>query len=638
MERKLAAILSADVKGYSRLMGEDDEATIRTLTAYREVMTTLIREHHGRVVDSPGDNLLAEFTSAVNAVEGAIAIQGELKTRNAELPASRKMEYRMGVNLGDVMEDDERLYGDGVNIAARLESLADAGGICISGKVFDEVRIKVHTGYDYLGEQSVKNIANPVPVYKVQLEQSADGTLPESRESVAPSHTTGVGQSRRWPWAVGAFAGLVVVGAVTLIWREESVTEPSAPRQEASSAATAQAPPLPDKPSIAVLPFTNMSGEPEQEHFSDGITEDVITDLAQLPGLFVISRNSTFTYKGQAVKIRDVGQELGVGYVLEGSVRKAGDRVRITAQLIDATTGMHVWAQRYDRDLQDVFAVQADVSQQVVAALEVQMTDGERARLARRDTDNVEAYESLWRGEALYWYFTKETYLQAQQFFERAIELDPQYASAWGHLAMAHYTAWWMGWRTDPETLAEVEELAQRALALDANDVWAFHAMEGVYWWQGDYEQALSVAQRSIELAPNDAYTHMCLGHVQMHVGQTEEAIHSIEHAMRLNPQYGAGYLWTLGLAYEFAERYEEALSIQQRALARMPMFWPSYLNLASIYTELGRDDEARAAAAEVLRLNPEYSLDVKVRQRIMYKDPTVLDRELAALRKAGLE
>src|SRR5437867_3609131 len=389
IERKLAAILSADVKGYSRLMGEDEVATIRTLTAYQEAMTTFIQQHRGRVVDASGDNLLAEFASVVDAVQCAVEIQRELKTKNADLPASQRMEFRIGINVGDVIVEGERIYGDGVNIAARLEGLAAAGGICISGIVYDQVETKLALGYEYLGEQTVKNIAKPVQVYRVQME----------------------------------------VGAST--------------------------PTAPDKPFIAVLPFVNMSGDPEQEYFSDGITEDLITDLSKLSGLFVISRNSVFLYKGKAVKPEQVSQELGVRYVLEGSIRKAGKRVRITAQLVDATTGYHVWADRYDRDLQDIFALQDDVTRKIVAALEVKLTEGEQARLGRPLTNNIEAYDYYLRGLDCHPSATEEANARARQLFAKAVELDPHFAAAYACLGWAYFDQWSLGWSQDLQTLEQ---------------------------------------------------------------------------------------------------------------------------------------------------------------------------------------
>jgi adenylate cyclase len=364
MKRKLAAIFSTDVKGYSRLMGDDEEATIHTLKTYRKVISGLIERHHGRVVDSPGDNMLAEFPSAVDAVKSSVAIQQALKTRNAALEDHRKMEFRIGLNVGDVITDEGRLYGDGVNIAARLEGLAYPGGICISESIHTQVQNKLSFQYAYIGEREVKNIATPVPVYKVQLE--ADGAIAPaastvSQERPAPRPVEDTGPLRRWPLtALAVVAVLLVAGGVLLL--NPVSQQPTSPGDLDAPEETPGLP-LPDKPSLAVLPFTNMSGDPEQEYFSDGMTEDIITDLSKISGLFVIARNSTFTYKGQAVDISDVSRKLGVRYVLEGSVRKAQSHVRINAQLIDATTGGHVWAERYDRELADIFALQDEITE-----------------------------------------------------------------------------------------------------------------------------------------------------------------------------------------------------------------------------------------------------------------------------------
>lgn len=405
VERKLAAIFSADVKGYSRLMGDNEEATICTLTAYREVIVNHVRQHRGRVIDSPGDNLLAEFASAVDAVRSAAEIQRRLKDNNAELPDHRKMEFRIGINVGDVVVEGERIYGDGVNIAARLEALAEGGGICISGTVYDQVENKLNLGYTDLGQHRLKNISRPVRVYQIKLDTELD---PEAASYAAPSV------------------------------------------QESVSAEEPKAPTLPDKPSIAVLPFVNLSHDPEQEYFSDGMTEDLITDLSKLAGLFVISRNSVFGYKGQAIKPENVSRELGVRYVLEGSVRKAGNRVRITAQLIDATSDYHLWAERYDRELQDIFELQDEVTQKIVSALAVQLTAGEQRRLRRPPTENVQAYDYFLRGRECYFYRTKEANLQARQMFEQAIQLDPQFATAYAYLGRTHLTELAFQWSQDP--------------------------------------------------------------------------------------------------------------------------------------------------------------------------------------------
>jgi adenylate cyclase len=363
--RKLTTMFSADVAGYSRLMGEDEAATVKTLTSYRRIMVELIKQHRGRVVDSPGDNLLAEFTSVVDAVQCAVAVQKEFQARNAELPEDRRMVFRIGINLGDVIEEGDRIYGDGVNIAARLEGIADPGGICISKTAFDQIETKLPLGYDYLGEQTVKNIARPVGAYQVLMEPR-----------------------------------------VTVAGKEEKPL------------------PLPEEPSIAVLPFANISGDPEQEYLSDGLTEEILTALSKVDKMFVIASNSTFAYKGKPVKVQQVGEELGVRYVLEGSVRKAGDRVRITAQLVDATTGGHVWSERYDRDLKDIFALQDEITMKILTALRVTLTEGEQARVYDRSTENLDSFLKVLRGMHHFLRFNEDDNVVARQMFEEAVRLD----------------------------------------------------------------------------------------------------------------------------------------------------------------------------------------------------------------------
>src|SRR5881409_2712627 len=406
MEGKLTAILSADVKGYSRLMSEDEEATIRTLTAYREAIATLIAQHRGRVVDSPGDNLLAEFASAVDAVQGAVDIQRELESRNAELPPFRRMRFRIGINLGDVIVEGERLYGDGVNIAARLEGLAEGGGICISGTAYDQIAGKLPFRCESIGEHTVKNIARPVRVYRLHPDPGAP-VRPASKRRVPGRLVRAV---------AAAVAVLLLLGAAAWAGRRWLAPE---------SAGL----PLPDRPSVAVLPFTNLSQDPTQDYFSDGVTEDLITGLSKVSGLFVIARNSVFTYKSRAVKIREVGRDLGVRYVLEGGVQRSGNRVRITAQLVDATTGYHLWAERYDREVRDIFTLQDEVTQQIVRALAVKVTEAEKARIGRVPTGVLEAYDLVLRGTEERKRATREGNVEARRLFTQALELDPQYAA-----------------------------------------------------------------------------------------------------------------------------------------------------------------------------------------------------------------
>ena len=625
MERKLAAIFSTDVKGYSRLMGEDEVATIRTITAYRELMTTLIQQHRGRVVDSPGDNLLAEFASVVEAVQCAVAIQRELKVRNAELPPQRRMEFRIGINLGDVVVEGERIYGDGVNIAARLESLADAGGLCISGMVYDQVKTKLALGYEDLGAQVVKNIAEPVRVYRVQLEPGM--AAPAMRQLY---------RRTAWLWrskvlAVGVLLCLLGVGVT--VWQYFFRPLPPAP---VVPAASTPALPLPDKPSIAVLPFDNMSNDPEQEYFSDGMTEDLITDLSKLAGLFVIARNSVFTYKGKAVKPEQVSRELGVHYVLEGSVRKVGDRVRITAQLVEATTGYHRWAERYDRELKDIFAVQEEITRKIVAALAVQLTPGEQARLGSKYTHNLEAYDAYLRGGEYLARYTQETNKQARQMFEHAIALDPTFALAYALLGMTYFGEWTLQWSQDPQTLERAFALAQQAVALDDSLSAAHRVLGLVYQWKKQPTQAIAALERAIALDPNDADGYATLAHIMNFTGKSQEARRLVQKAMRLNPHYPNSALATLGIAYTLTGQYEEAIATFKQALTRNPDYLLAHIFLAALYSGAGWPEQSQAEAAEVLRLNPQFSLEVW-RQTLPVQDLAELGRFLDFLRQAGL-
>ena len=653
MDRKLTAILAADVQGYSRLMGEDEVGTLRTLTAYRQITDALIEQYRGRIVNTAGDSILAEFASVVDVVQCAIAIQTALRSENARFLPDRRMEFRIGINLGDVMVEGEQIYGDGVNIAARLEALAEGGGICISGTVHEQIENKLTLKYEDLGEQTVKNIKKPVRVYRVVMqvpsslvgEGQGEGASKEagsSRFKIQSSKPKGqdpqprrVGVAHR-AWVVGA--GLLLLVGVTVAVRyllfPTLSTQNSALRTETAPAAL----PLPDKPSIVVLPFTNMSEDPKQEYFSDGITEDLTSDLSRISSLFVIARNSAFAYKGKAVKLQEVSKELGVRYVLEGSVRKADNQVRINAQLIDATTGYHLWSERYDRPLKDIFALQNEVVQKIVTTLELQLTLWEQGFLVRKRTDNVDAYDSYLRGLKSLWRFTKEANAQARQIFEKAIELDPQYAEAYVGLGMTYQLAGFYQWSQDStQALEQAFKLAQQAVALD-DSLSSAHGLLGlVYLFKKQYEQALAEAERVISLAPNSASGYVTLGSILNLTGQAEKAIGLIEQALRLDPHSPVFYLGNLGWAYLLTRRYDKAITTQQKVLSRNRNYLDAHLILIICYSELGREEEARAEAAEVLRLNPTYSLDV-FRQTLPYKNPPDMERTIAALRKAGLK
>ena len=596
MDRKLAAIFSADVKGYSRLMGDDEEATIRTLTVYREVMTALIQQHQGRVVDSPGDNLLAEFASAVDAVQSAVEIQRELRAKNTDLSDTRKMEYRIGINVGDVIVEGERLYGDGVNIAARLEGLAEPGGIRISGTVYDQVENKLTLGYEYVGEQEVKNIAKPVRVYRVrrddeenqQAEDLANQKAKVKEQKPVLSLVEGtkvensVGNSYR-SWPVVALAGVLLIAATFVTVRYLSFptsTQPPAPSPQAAPAAL----PLPDKPSIVVLPFDNMSKDPEQEYFSNGITEVLTSDLSRISSLFVIARNTAFTYKGKATNVQEIGKELGVRYVLEGSVQRAEEQVRIVVQLIDTTTGSHIWSERYDRPLKDIFALQDEIVQKIVTTLKLQLTLQEQGFIVRKTTDHLEAYDSFLRGVEYFWRATKETNLQARQMFEKAVALDPQYAEAYVWLSTTYSLEWIWHWSPDLQNLQRAFEMAQKALALDDSLPGAHSLLSWNYAQKQQYDQAVAEGERAIAFDPNNADSYAWQADVLILAGRPEEALRMAEQAMRLNPRYPPWYLLELGVAYRFTGRYVEAVATLKEVISRSPTNLSAHVNLAVSY------------------------------------------------------
>jgi adenylate cyclase len=616
-KRKLTAILSADVEGYSRLMGEDEDATISTLTTYRELMTTLIKKHRGRVVDSPGDNLLAEFLSVVDAVRCAVEIQEELRIRNAELPENRRMQFRIGINLGDVVQEGERIYGDGINIAARVEGLAEGGGICISGTVYDSIKNKLSLSYESLGEHTVKNITEPVRVYRMRVGPEA------------------VVQPKPKPWRKAALAALVVLivaaGAFT-IWQFYFRPPPLEPASVEKMVF-----PLPDKPSIAVLPFINMSEDPKQEYFSDGLTEEIITALSKLPKLFVIARNSTFTYKGKAVKVNQVAEELGVQYVLEGSVRKAEDKLRITAQLIDALTGHHLWAERYDRDLKDIFVLQDEITKKIITALQVELTEGEMARLSAKGTGNLQAYLKLLQGREPFYTLTKEGNVQARSLFEEAVALDPEYAAAYLYVGVTHWMDFMLRSSKSPkESLKQAFKFIKKAKALDDSHPWAHTQLGWLYVMTKQYDKGMAECERAITLAPNSANAHIWMSLVLSVVGRHEESVQYAEQALRLDPLPVHWYFRQMGTAYSFVGRYEEAIAFQKKALQRAPNDILTHVHLTRTYSWAGRLDEARAQADQVLRINPEYSLELAAKTSF-YKKQTDRERHLDGLRKAGI-
>jgi len=579
-KRKLTAVFSADVVGYSRLMGEDEVGTIRTLNTYKEIMGNLIQKFHGRVVDAPGDNVLAEFASVVDAVECAVQIQKELKTRNAELPESRRMQFRIGINLGDVIEEGTEIYGDGVNIAARLQGLAEAGGVCISGTAYDQVENKLRLEYEYLGEQEVKNIAKRIRAYRAKMKR-------------AETQTNSVKHSQ-----------------------------------------------LPDRPSIAVLPFANISGDPEQEYFADGIAEDVITALSKFRWFFVIARNSTFTYKGKTVDVKTVAQDLGVRYVLEGSVRKSGKRVRITAQLIDAPTGHHVWAERYDRDLEDIFAVQDEITESIVTSIGPEFLSAEMQRAQRRDVPSLDAWDYVMRAAYHHSRYTKEDSAEAQRLLQKAIELHPLNAGGFCLLAFTHLMQVQFGWSESvDQSIQEAAEAAKKAVAIDDRDAWAHMALGLVDLISRRYDDAIGRFKRAIDLNPSLANAYGALGQALALAGQYDAAVEQMNKAIRLSPRDPFLVYWFghLGLAAFTEERYEEAYEWGKKCVQENPNFPGGHRVIASSCGHLGRTKEAQAALKELLLLMPGMTID-DVRKQVPFKNPRDMERYLDGLRKAGLK
>ena len=585
LPRKLAAILYADVAGYSRLTGEDEDATHRRLSEYLDLISAAVEDHRGRVMHYAGDAVLAMFDAVVDAVSCATEIQDKLRERNQKLPNGRKVHFRIGVNLGDVIEDRGDIYGDGVNVAARLESLAEPSGICISESVRTAVGKKLAFDYEFMGEQKVKNIEESVRAYRVVMEAE----------------------------------------------EEVNITSTEKPTLE-----------FPDKPSIAVLPFDNMSGDPEQEHFADGISEDLITALSKIRWFFVIARNSSFTYKGQAVEVKRVASELGVRYVIEGSVRKAGSRVRISAQLIDATTGRHVWAERYDRSLVDIFDLQDEMTQTIAGAVEPELSAAERERAARNPPESLDAWEIYQRGLWHLWNFTKDDVAEARRLLRQVHELDPAFATAYAFESYSHFMDVFLGRAKMPEESLEAAlTAANKALALDDRDPVAYFALGRVYTMRGEHDAAVAELEKALELSPSFALAHHGLGFALVLSGRLEEGAEELDKTIRLSPRDPIlwGTMAFLSIACNLLQQYEAAVDWARRAIheprAAGSGYW-SYAVLASALGNLGQIAEAREAIDEALRRKPDLSL-AYVETTLPTKQPGGLDTFLDGLRKAGL-
>ncbi len=588
--RKIAAILVADVVGYSRLAGADEDRILARLRALRsDLIDPTIAVHNGRIVKRTGDGSLIEFRSVVDAVRCAIEVQNSMVERNAGLPPDRRIEFRVGIHLGDVVEEsDGDLMGDGVNIAARLEGICEPGCICLSEQAYWQVKARLDLAIDDRGAVQLKNIADPVRVYSLQVGIAAQA-------------------------------------------------KSAAPAEKRAAAGPSALPPVPDKPSIAVLAFNNMSGDAEQEYFSDGISEDIITDLSRLSELHVIARNSSFVYKKAAVSVPDVARALGVRYVLEGSVRKAGNRVRVTAQLIDSSSGGHVWANRFDRDLTDIFAVQDEITQEIVAALRLKLTVSEQAQLARERAVNVEAYEFFLRSREQSLTCTRTGNIAARNLAGAAIALDPGFEAAHALIAFTHVLDYINAWSTDPEhSLRTGLELAQQAVGMDEEQPDGHFALGMACMWSRDLDRARAEVQLGLALSPNSIDLLMLMAHIQIFSGDPASALETLDASMLLDPHYPEVLLQFLADARFSLGDYEQAMIALEQRLARNPQSETAQALLASCYGHLGRPEESRRAWEQALQLNPAFSIERR-RRVLPFRNPVDFEHRVEGLRKAGL-
>ncbi len=591
VQRRLTTILAADVAGYSRLVAADEEATLRTLKSHRTVVDDLITRHHGRIFGSAGDSVIAEFGSTVEAVRCAMAVQEKLSEQNADLPADRQMHFRIGINVGDVMVDGRNLMGDAVNIAARLEGLAEPGGITISGSTFDQVKNKLSVGFEDIGLQKVKNIPESVQTFRLVSAQASITASPR--------------KDRKWrvPAIATALVLLVAAGALTVWQPWGSDLRPASVSNMKLS--------LPDKPSIVVLPFDNLSGDEDQDYFADGITEDIITDISKVSGIFVVAGSSSFAFKDKDIEIRDVAEEFGVRYVLQGSVRRVGDDLRITAQLIDAIRGNNIWGDRYDRDVSDIFAVQSEVTEQVVRAMAVTLKANEHDRLLQKYATNIDAYDAFLRARRLVASPGRQNLDEGERMFKRAIELDPQFAGGYAGLAFNYSVKARLRFGDSPEEDARRSlEFAQKAVQVDPEFAWSYIALAGAHLSNGNHDAAVEAARRGVQIQPNGYEENLFMGFHLYFAGEAAAAVEHLERARRISPIdtiRGVAFLANaLFMNADYARSEELRLLRIEKFATQNPN---AYVWLAATQYQLGKLDEAAATVEKLRNLWPDFRL-----------------------------
>jgi TolB-like protein/class 3 adenylate cyclase/Flp pilus assembly protein TadD len=614
MQRRLSAIMSADVVSYSRLMAADEEGTLARLKAHREeLFDPTIAEHQGRIVKLMGDGALVEFASVVEAVRAGVAIQRGMAERNADAPADQRIVFRIGINQGDVIIDGDDIYGDGVNVAARLQERAAPGGICISDRVYGDIRGKIDVGLDDLGDQELKNIPEPVRVYRVLIGPDVGkvGSLTLTKRLSRPRLVLAV-----------SLPFVLLGGLAFWYWAWSTAPDQIGPMSSA-------------KPSIVVLPFDNLNEDSKEDYFSEGITKDIVNDLSKFQNLLVIGSGSVSGDEGESLSIEDISRKLGVRYVLEGSVLKSGERVRINAQLIDSATGRHLWAERFDEATKNIWDIQDEITGRIVRTLALRITEIEQQRVMAKSTDNLEAYEFTLRGRALVARQSRNENFEARKMFRRAIELDPNYATAYAGLGWTFYETVQWGWTGSPqEAVGQAHDLSQKALSLEATNVYGRRLLASIYALRRQHELALIESERLIAINPNDAGSFAQQGMALVWLGRPEGAIRALEHALRFDPDLPPHIFWHLGLAYYLNERYDDSATVLQRNIGRKSdPFW-DHLLLAAVYGQMDRTDEAARAAEAVRQIDPRYKRLMRFDQ---FKNSADVARVQEGMRKAGL-